>query len=118
MCDQGTESMDHILLGYCFSREVWHFWIRKLHLQDAVSIAEEPALQWWLRDRKRVPKPVRRGFDSLFFLIGWTLWKERNARTFNRTATSATQLAMAIQDDIETWCQAGFKHLRSLMALM
>ena len=33
-----------------------------------------------------------RCFDSLFFLIGWMIWKERNAKTFNEAATSAVQL--------------------------
>jgi hypothetical protein len=69
--------MDHILLQCYFSREVWH-------LQEIVIINDEPALQWWLWTRKLIPKPIRRGFDSLFFLIGSMLWKERNVRTFNR----------------------------------
>jgi hypothetical protein len=118
LCDQGIETIDHILLGCCFSGEVWHIWISRLNLQHVVVVADEPALLWWLRCRKRVPKPVRRGFDSLFFLIGWMLWKERNARTFNGIATSAAQLAHRIQDEIQSWCLAGYKHLRSLMAML
>ena len=74
--------------------------------------------QWRLQNRKMVPKPIHRGFDSLFFLIGWMLWKERNARTFNGVATSATQLGVLIQGEIDTWCLAGYKHMSSLMALL
>jgi hypothetical protein len=55
-----------------------------------VVVHEERAIHWWLHNRKLLPTTIRRGFDSLFFLIGWLLWKERNARTFNRDATSAT----------------------------
>ena len=77
----------------------------------------EPAILWWLQSRKMVPKPICRGFDSLFFLIGWMLWKERSARTFNRISTSAAQLEVLIQQEIDEWCLAGYKQLRSLMAL-
>ena len=77
--DQGAETMNHILLGCPFSREVWEAWFRKLHLQYTVVVQDEPAIPWWLRCRKALPKQFRRGFDSLFFLIGWSIWKERNA---------------------------------------
>jgi hypothetical protein len=45
------------------------------------------------------------------------LWKERNVRTFNRISTSAAQLGLLMQQEIDEWCLAGYKQLRSLMAL-
>jgi len=76
-------------------------------------------LPWWLRSRKRFDKHVRKGFDSLFFLVGWTLWKERNARTFNGTAASPEAfLARKILEEANDWCLAGFKHLMSMLALL
>ena len=73
-------------------------------------------MQWWLRCRKLVPKAARRGFDSLFFLIEWLIWKERNARTFGRDTTSPAGLQVVIQEEINAWCLAGYKHLRTRMA--
>jgi hypothetical protein len=32
LCDQEPETMDHILLGCAFTREVWHIWMGWLHL--------------------------------------------------------------------------------------
>ena len=96
ICDQEAETMDHILLGCSFSREVWDSWIRRLHLQNDIIVREEVAMDWWLHNRKMTPKPIRRGFDSLFFLVGWLLWKERNARTFDGAATSVAQLGALI----------------------
>jgi len=64
----------------------------------------------------RLPKQLRRGVDSLFFLIGWSIWKERNARTFNGVSTSATRLEVSIQEEADAWCMAGYKHLGALMA--
>jgi hypothetical protein len=56
-----------------------------------------------------VPKPIRRGFVSLFFLIGWMIWKERNARTFNGIATSPAQMGTMIQEEVNTWCLASYR---------
>jgi len=118
ICDQEAETMDHILLGCSFSREVWAAWVQRLHLQSLVLLQEQEAIQWWLSTRKRLPKMIRRSFDSLFFLIGWLLWKERNGRTFNREATSAAQMDVLIHEEIDAWCLAGYKQLRSLLALL
>jgi len=104
--------MDHILLGCSFSRVVWNIWLCKLHLQDSIVPSQEPAWHWWLKNRKLIPKQQRRGFDSFFFLIGWALWKECNAKT------TAQQLALLVQDEVEAWCTAGFRRLRSLVARM
>jgi hypothetical protein len=94
----------------------WDHWLRKLHRQEVIVVQEESVMQWWLRCRKLVSKAARRGFDSLFFLIGWLIWKERNARTFGRDATSPAGLQVVIQEEIHAWCLAGYKHLRTLMA--
>jgi hypothetical protein len=79
-------------------------WLRRLHLADDITVQEGVALEWWIRSRKTVPKPIRRGFDFLFLLIRW----ERNARTFNRVATSAAQLGIQIREEADAWCLAGF----------
>jgi len=63
-------------------------------------------------------EPIRRGFDSLFFLIGWMIWKERNARTFNGVATSAVRLGVMIQEEVDAWCLAGYRQLGALMAIL
>lgn len=44
ICDQAPETMNHLLLGCVFSREVWGIWLRKLHLHDLVVVQEEQAL--------------------------------------------------------------------------
>jgi hypothetical protein len=111
MCDQLPETIDHILLGCCFSKEVWHLCLNRLCLQDFVTVNEEHVMSWWIQNRKGVLKVLRRGFDSLFLLVGWTLWKERNARTFDAVATSPSQLLTKILD------VAGFKPIQALLLL-
>jgi len=110
--------MDHIILGCVYSREVWAILLAKLYLLDVVLVNEEDVMKWWLRNRKLVAKPARKGFDSLFFLVGWRLWKERNSRTFDGVSTDAAGLACSILGEAEEWCLAGYKHLMSLLTLM
>jgi hypothetical protein len=78
-------------------------------------VQEEDVMVWWLRTRKLIAKQVRKGFDSLVFLVGWRLWKER---TFTGVSTCARGLVSAILSEAEEWCPAGFKHLLSLVTLL
>jgi hypothetical protein len=116
MCNQEPETMDHILIGCSFSREVWHIWLRKLHLDEVVIVSEEPAIHWWLRARKLLPKALRRGFDSFVFLVGWMIWKEWNERTFNGGRSSPLELAQAIGSQGATWVSAGCRQLALMLS--
>lgn len=116
LCDQAPETMDHILLGCAYSREVWSICFRRLGWTHLVPPADAPVMEWWTSCRKLVPKATRRGFDSTFFLIGWLLWKERNARTFQAISTAPTRLASLIKDEFEMWCRAGVRPLCALAA--
>jgi hypothetical protein len=90
---------------------------RRNVVRDLVSqglVQEEKVLEWWLRSKKLVDKQVRKGFDSLLFLIGWTLWKERNAGV----STASACLVLKIQEGFIEWRLAGYKHLRPLLALL
>lgn len=116
--DQAVESMDHIILGYIFSRKVWESWLKRLHLHNLVVVHEENIMQWWTSSKKRLPKTIHRGFDSVCFLIGWSLWKERNARTFNRIATMPSQLVIRIEEELDAWSMARYRHLGALRSLL
>lgn len=114
-CDQEPETLDHIILGCGFSREVWLICLSRVHINlDGYGGAR--AMEWWIGNRKLVPKFFRRGFDSFVLLLGWSLWKERNHRTFQAGATSPPRLAMLIKEEAERWCAAGNAHLSRLLA--
>ena len=110
--DQSAETIDHILLGCSYAKEVWDSWLRKLHLHEVVVPHNQKqaitAITWCLHSMKQVLKTIRRGFDSLFFLFGWMIWKERNARTFNGATTSVVQLSGLVQPEFDEWRIAGF----------
>jgi hypothetical protein len=82
-----------------------------------VLVQESDIMLWWTDSTRCLPKSIRRGFDSLFFPVGWTLWKERNARTFNGTPRLVAQLLQVIEDEITMWTAVGYQHLGALDSL-
>jgi hypothetical protein len=49
----------------------------------------------------------RRGADSLFALVAWELWKERNGRCFRDGSSSVQQLLGHIKQLVDQWIDAG-----------
>lgn len=117
-CDQLLETMDHVILGCVYSREVWAILLTKLHLLHAIQVQEEDVIGWWLRNRKLLDKQLRKAFDSFVFLVGWRLWKEQNSRTFQGVAVGAGALAELIWEEAGEWCSAGYRRLQPLLMLL
>jgi hypothetical protein len=53
---------------------------------------------------------------TLFMLVTWELWNERNARTFKHVDSMPTFIFDRIKSEARTWVIAGAKHLGFLMA--
>lgn len=105
-CLQAEDSVDHILVNCTYAREVWH---KVFHL-IGVDVQEPGELDvfkdWWLIVRRSFGGQDRRGFDTM---MAWALWKQRNARVFNRRSEqmTASELPFRILDEIAEWRQAG-----------
>lgn len=112
------ETMAHLLLGCVFSRQLWFEVLRKLNLNGLVSLQEEDVFTWWVRERKAVPKVARQGFNSLFFLLDWSIWKERNVRTFDGPSTTPANLLHQVFDEAKDWMLAGYRKLGTLLSLL
>jgi hypothetical protein len=98
LCHQAPETMDHLLAHCVYTREVW------AKLRAAISLVQpvhdqSTAVDQWLVERKLLPKDHRRGFDALFLLVSWLIWKERNSRVFERFATMPAWLLPKILDE-------------------
>ncbi|RLM53052.1 hypothetical protein C2845_PMPSC006798 [Panicum miliaceum] len=55
----------------------------------------------WIQLRQQCLDSKRKGFDSLFALVSWQIWKERNARVFRQAEASVLQLLAHIKRDTE-----------------
>ena len=56
----------------------------------------------------------RKGFDSLFALISWQLWKGRNARTFRNDNQQTLMVCRLIKFEGDNWIAAGATNLGCL----
>jgi hypothetical protein len=70
LCVQEVETLDHLLLGCVHSRELGFVCFG---ISAWRPLLEEPVAVWWLRARKAVVKPSHKGFDTLVWLVAWTL---------------------------------------------
>ena len=112
LCSQLPETIDHLLVGCPFSREIWFKVLRWLGWEMVAPSTHTTNLSdWWLAARKDVPKNGRNGFDSMVVLVCWLFWKERNNRTFDRRVRTIQDVVLKVADEIVLWVQAGFRHL-------
>ena len=102
---QDEDNVDHILLQCPYAREVWYNTWDTLQINTPPSTSTETTLEWWLRARKSFQGPDRRGFDTTVTAVLWALWKQRNARVFNRgeQVRTPTSLVRHIFGEIKLW---------------
>lgn len=116
-CEQESETITHLLVGCSYSREVWFLLLSQLNLGDLTPLGSEESLaSWWEVSRKRVQNESRKTLDSLAVLTAWSLWLQRNARTFNRQVTGAAQLMEKIKQEALLWVQAKYLALQPLVS--
>ncbi|WVZ61528.1 hypothetical protein U9M48_011389 [Paspalum notatum var. saurae] len=116
LCDQGVETMDHLLVGCSFTKEVWLRVLSVLNWTSRMPGNHLSFVDWWLQARKGLLKMVRRGFDSLILLVAWVIWKERNKRVFRRRAALLWTVISRILDEANSWLSAGVSDLGLLLA--
>jgi hypothetical protein len=112
LCSQEDESIDHLILTCVYSREVWFRLLRAAGFQHLVPSGAPSIVDWWPPARKHIHNSQRKGFDTMFALVAWSLWLERNERVFNNKALQAVQLANRIRIEGLQWSSAaGFSKL-------
>ncbi|WVZ53275.1 LOW QUALITY PROTEIN: hypothetical protein U9M48_004243 [Paspalum notatum var. saurae] len=114
LCDQDIESMDDLLVGCCFTREVWFRIFAVLNWSRIVPSGQISFIDRWLQSRKDLPKSIKRGFDSLTLLVTWTVWKERNERVFRHRARMPGVVVDKIKEEALRWVLAGVSSLGDL----
>jgi hypothetical protein len=106
LCLQIDETMDHMLVGCVYSREVMFLLFRRCDWLPLISEADDSLVDWWLQARERVPNARRPAFDTLILQVTRCIWLERNARVFKATTSSAAQLVGTIGRLVDDWSNA------------
>ncbi|OQU81847.1 hypothetical protein SORBI_3006G129532 [Sorghum bicolor] len=112
------ETADHLLVACVFAREVWHRLLSAIGLVHLLPSDASRLVGWWQESRALLPHNLRRSFDSLVVLVSWSLWKERNARTFDNTSCTPPQTLAKIKEEANAWLAAGFRGLAAFAALL
>jgi hypothetical protein len=117
LCSQADKMIEHLLLHYVVSREIWFKVLRRFSWH---SVAPEPFLDmdvvtWWLRSRKQIEKGQRKVFNSLVVLVAWQIWLQCNTQVFRGDTRSPVGMVDDILSCFDLWCRAGLVN-RSCLA--
>jgi hypothetical protein len=83
LCDQGEETIHHLLVSCVFTRQFWSHIFQALKLPDlAPTLIESSFPNWWRKMSRLVPKERQKGLNSLIILTAWETWKHRNSCVF------------------------------------
>ena len=72
------------------------------------------SLAWWRRIKSLANGQRRKGLDTLFALVSWQVWKERNARCFRDASATIVELLQLIKMEADRWIEAGAAGLAEL----
>ena len=117
LCRRYQETAHHLLATCRFSRRIWVMiadWTRYTQLKPNHWEPGDSVADWWWKLGSR-PGVPRSGLRSLILLVVWEIFKERNARTFQRKEQSTMSLLLKIKEEARAWSLAGAKHFASLL---
>jgi hypothetical protein len=114
LCDQCTESVDHLLVHCRFTLRLWDmaketFDIPVSHVNNWANLAFP---EWWIMISSG---QNRKGMASLAMLIIWEIWNERNDRIFKNKSSPTQVVFERIKKEATLWVIAGAKGLGILM---
>jgi hypothetical protein len=101
LCDQEVETIDHIIASCPYTREVWNNILQVLHRPFPQPAST--TISWWKHVRAGSTVRQRAGMDSLFTLVSWHVWRERNARCFHGSLASVQEQLLLIKDEGDRW---------------
>ena len=96
---------------------LWRAIIDKLGLPHVNTFEwqlHDSVKQWWdIQTDNRTSN--WHAMASLTMLVGWTIWKERNARVFQHKSTPTLVIFSIIKKEARLWVIAAVKQLRNIM---
>lgn len=90
LCSLHSESSNHLLLHCQFAQIIWYWWINLWGMSWVFPSNLRSAFDQW-QSPKTIPF-FKKVWHACFFIIVWTIWKERNSRIFEERSCSAKQL--------------------------
>ena len=101
LCGVFEESPSHLLLHCQFSWQIWAWWLQIWGLVWIPPSSIYDAFHAWFHPCQ-MPF-FKKVWCAIFFIILWTLWKERNARCFDNKSSSISQLQNLVLLRLSWW---------------
>ena len=90
LCSSNSETNAHLLLHCNFSQQIWYWWLDLWRIRWVFPNSLKDAFDQWVSPSK---KPFfKKVWCAIYFIILWSLWKERNLRIFGNAHSSVKDL--------------------------
>ena len=117
MCDQESETINHLLIGCSFAREFWHRFLSQVGLQAlSPQLSDSSFYDWWERITIDCSVLVLQGINSLIILGAWTIWTQRNNCVFDGAALDVARALILSSEERKLWSMAGARGISFLTA--
>ena len=117
MCDQESETINHLLIGCSFAREFWHRFLSQVGLQAlSPQLSDSSFYDWWERITIDSSVLVLQGINSLIILGAWTIWTQRNNCVFDRATPDVARALILSSEERKLWSMAGARGISFLTA--
>jgi hypothetical protein len=112
MCKNADESVDHLLLHCGAARQLWSFVFQFVGIEWVIpSRVLELLFGWWNWFGKRSSAV----WNLIPSCLMWTIWRERNTRTFENQETPMAKLIELFFTTLYDWSRAwGLTHSPSV----
>uniref|UniRef100_A0A453EDL1 Reverse transcriptase zinc-binding domain-containing protein n=1 Tax=Aegilops tauschii subsp. strangulata TaxID=200361 RepID=A0A453EDL1_AEGTS len=117
LCDQATETLQHLLLTCPFARQTWYAILAWLRMPTRPPDQEPTVMARWLRANKHTPMTRRKALRSIALLVPWMIWKHKNECVFDNETPSIDLLVDRIKDEARCWANAGAQGLGVVLPL-
>jgi hypothetical protein len=100
LCDQRTETLNHLMVQCPTSRYIWYHTLEGFGLQRYTPQADSKFRVWWCGLNACQPKEKRLELAMLSIACCRRLWLDRNSRNFNRKTSTEETLIRLIREEI------------------
>ena len=105
MCRCSDQIVDHLLLHCNTSFELWSFTFQSFGIQWVLSRRPRRVMDLLFEWRNWFGKHDSRVWNLVPLCLMWTLWTERNSRTFEDTAITMDHLKGALVNSLFDWAR-------------
>lgn len=101
LCGAAQECHNHLFLHCTLSWEIWVWWCSLWNLNWVPPLNLRHAFDQWHYPSKGIF--FKKVWAASFFIILWTIWKERNGRIFENQSSTLSQLKDLILLRLSWW---------------